>query len=142
VFFQRLQQTARRELELGRTLVGPHRDELVFRLGELEVRRYASQGQHQTFGMALKLAQYLYLHARLDESPILLLDDLFGNLDAKRTRVFLEMLQTEAVGQSLITAAQSTPFEKVITFDGARHRAQRIEHGTVQPEPAADPQDT
>ncbi|MFQ5570848.1 MAG: DNA replication/repair protein RecF, partial [Rhodothermales bacterium] len=63
---QRLARVAQRERELGRTLVGPHRDELTFRLDALEVRRYASQGQHRTFGMALKLAQYFYLYDRLE----------------------------------------------------------------------------
>ncbi len=73
--------------------------------------------------MALKLAQYFYLQEKLDEPPILLLDDLFGNLDEKRTRIFLQMLQTDSVGQCLITAAQDGPFRNVMHFDGSTHRA-------------------
>lgn len=128
LFRQKIEQASQREREGGRTLIGPHRDELVFRLNDLEVRRYASQGQHQTFGMALKLAQYFYLQEKLGAPPILLLDDLFGNLDEKRTRIFLEMLQTDTVGQCLITAAQDRPFKTSMHFDGTIHRTLNLTH--------------
>ena len=130
-FYQKLKQVARRELESGRTVIGPHRDELVFQINGLDVRRYASQGQHRTFGMALKLAQYFYLLAELDEVPVLLLDDLFGNLDAARTRVFLELLQTELIGQSIITAANRTVFDHTVDFSSELHRSIRIERGRL-----------
>src|SRR5690606_27788115 len=105
IYRKRIEGVARRERQLGRTMIGPHRDEMVFRLNDFEVRRYASQGQHRTFGMALKLAQFFYLHDRLEEMPLLLLDDVFDTLDARRTKAFLDLLQSDAVGQSLITAA-------------------------------------
>ena len=131
VFRERLARVARRERELGRTLVGPHRDELVFRLDNFEVRRYASQGQHRTFGMAMKLAQYFYLYDRLEEAPILLLDDVFDTLDAQRTGAFLTLLQSDAVGQSLITAAQRTLFDGMIAFDQPEHQIARVVAGAV-----------
>ena len=129
---ERLDRIARRERELGRTLVGPHRDELVFRLDDFEVRRYASQGQHRTFGMAMKLAQYFYLYDRLEEAPILLLDDVFDTLDAQRTGAFLNLLQSEAVGQSLITAAQRTLFNGLIAFEQPEHQVAQVVAGAVQ----------
>lgn len=131
VYEGRLRESVSRELELGRTLVGPHRDELIFSLNKMEVRRYASQGQHRTFGMALKLAQFFYLQSQLEETPILLLDDLFGSLDATRTRIFLDMLNSDAVGQSLITAAQREPFEQALAFDDTRNRMMQIEAGAL-----------
>ncbi len=130
-FTARLQKSTRRALELGRTLVGPHRDEMVFTLNDLEVRRYASQGQHRTFGMALKLAQFFYLKSQVDESPILLLDDLFGNLDSHRTRVFLELLHSDVVGQSLITAAQRAPFDETLSFAHDQNQALEVHEGAV-----------
>ena len=130
-FGARLGQVARKELDSGRTMIGPHRDELVFSINGLDVRRYASQGQHRTFGMALKLAQYFYLLAEMDEVPILLLDDLFGNLDAGRTRVFLELLQTDLVGQSIITAANRSVFDASIDFDSDSHKAIQIDNGSL-----------
>ena len=130
-FQERLAEVAPREKEQGRTLIGPHRDELVFRLNDLEVRRYASQGQHRTFGMALKLAQYFYLEDRLDERPLLLLDDIFDNLDPKRTAGFLELLMSEAIGQTIITAAHTALFEDVVPFEHPDHQVIRIEQGAV-----------
>ena len=133
---EELRSTSERERERGRTLVGPQRDELVFRLGDFEVRRYASQGQHRTFGMAIKLAKYFYLQDRLEEDPILLLDDVFDNLDRERSNAFLQLLQTDAIGQSIITAAGRQPFEDCIPFDRPEHAMTRVEAGTVQQEAA------
>ena len=132
-FRDALERTRQGEERRGRTLVGPQRDELIFRLGELEVRRYGSQGQHRTFGMALKLAQFFYLQDRLEETPLLLLDDAFGKLDAERTEAFLELLISEEVGQSLVTATDRASFEPVVPFEtnagGGAHRALRVEAG-------------
>jgi len=132
VFRERLARIARRERELGRTLIGPHRDEIVFCLDDFEVRRYASQGQHRTFGMALKLAQYFYLYDRLEEAPILMLDDVFDTLDARRTRAFVDLLQGDAVGQSIISAAQRSLFDGIVAFEKSEHHAAEIVAGTVQ----------
>ncbi|MEM6782728.1 MAG: DNA replication and repair protein RecF [Bacteroidota bacterium] len=131
LFRQHLGRRARQERERGRTLLGPHRDEIVFRLNGFEVRPYASQGQHRTFGLALKLAKFFYLKDRLDETPLLLLDDVFGTLDVKRARVVLALLRSDAVGQSLLTAARADAFADLIDFDGATHRHLRVEGGRV-----------
>jgi len=115
------------EHDRGTTLVGPQRDELIFRLDDLEVRRYGSQGQHRTFAMALKLAQYFYLDDRSDTTPLLLLDDAFAELDARRTEVFLDLLRSDAVGQSVITATSRTAFDAVLGFGMDAHRALSVE---------------
>lgn len=126
VFREALARTARREQERGRTLVGPQRDELVFRLGDLPVRDYGSQGQHRTFGMALKLAQYFYLRDQVEEKPLLLLDDAFGKLDEGRARAFLALLQSDVVGQSFLTDTRRRLFTPVVPFDEAAHRLLRV----------------
>ncbi len=102
-----LEETVSRDKEIGRTTVGPHRDELVFKLDGQDVRRFASTGQHRSFAIALKLAQYYYLDSRLEEKPILLLDDVFDSLDSDRTRVILDWLQDSSTGQSLVTVADA-----------------------------------
>ena len=122
-----LERKKHQERDRGTTLAGPQRDELIFRLDDLEVRRYGSQGQHRTFAMALKLAQYFYLDDRHDTTPLLLLDDAFGKLDARRTQVFLELLRSDAVGQSLITATRRGPFAERLDFGADAHRAFRVE---------------
>ena len=125
-FRRALGRVAQREHDRGRTLVGPQRDELIFRLNDFEVRRYGSQGQHRTFGMALKLAQYFYLRDHLDEFPILLLDDAFGKLDPERSAVFLELLQSDAVQQTIITGTRRAPFEETVPFEAPLHQATEI----------------
>ncbi len=130
-FGEALDRLRRRERERGRTLAGPHRDELVLRLNGFEVRPYASQGQHRTFGLALKLAKFFFLQDRLDETPILLLDDVFGILDPARSEVILRLLQSGAVGQSLLTAARRDPFDGVVDFDAPEHRAVCVVNGAV-----------
>ncbi|NBB73782.1 MAG: DNA replication and repair protein RecF [Bacteroidetes bacterium] len=131
-FREQLERTRQREQERGRTLLGPQRDELVFRLNDLEVRRYGSQGQHRTFGMALKLAQYFFLGDRLDEQPVLLLDDAFGKLDPERSAVFLELLQSDAIGQSVITATRRAPFAETVNFDRPAHCAIQIHRDATE----------
>ena len=130
-FRARLHRVARRERELGRTAIGPHRDEVVFKLGGFEVRPYASQGQHRLFGVALQLARFFYLHEQTEKLPLLLLDDVFGTLDAKRAAIVLELLRSDAVGQSLVTAARPEPFAGLVPFDAPEHAAIEIADGQV-----------
>jgi DNA replication and repair protein RecF len=149
LFREALDQKTHSERDRGTTLVGPQRDELVFRLDDLEVRRYGSQGQHRTFAMALKVAQYFYLDDRSDTAPLLLLDDAFAELDAQRTTVFLDLLRSDAVGQSLITATGRDRFDAALDFgreehralsverrDGAAHVAEAAPQATTAPDPA------
>lgn len=132
-FGARLHRLHRRECQVGRTLAGPHLDELIFRLDTFELRNYGSQGQHRTFGLALKLAQYFYLYERLEEKPLLLLDDVFANLDPVRIRSFLQLLQSDEVGQTFITGADLRTFDTPMEFDGETNRAIHIVSGQVLP---------
>ena len=94
------------EVERGVSLVGPHRDELVLSLGDLPVKGYASHGESWSVALALRLASYQLLRgdaAEGDGEPVLVLDDVFAELDTgRRTRL------AELVGgaeQVLVTAA-------------------------------------
>lgn len=92
----------KQELERGVSLVGPHRDELVLRLGELPARGYASHGESWSFALALRLAAFDLLRADGDD-PVLILDDVFAELDAgRRSRLAERVARAEQV---LITAA-------------------------------------
>src|SRR5690606_13557446 len=71
------------EVERGMTLVGPHRDDLVLTLGELPAKGYASHGESWSFALALRLAAYELLRSEGIE-PVLVLDDVFAELDAGR----------------------------------------------------------
>lgn len=121
-FWSALRRERHRERHRGITLVGPHRDEITFFLDDLDLRRYASQGQHRTFGMALKLAQFQYLRNVTDETPIMLLDDVFDNLDRERIQLFIRILQNEGMGQSIITAARKEILDEFVELDAEANK--------------------
>ena len=104
-----LEENLEKEIEREQTLYGPHRDEVVFYLDEMELRNFGSQGQHRLFSMALKMAQLFYYSDQLDDLPIMLLDDLFGNLDQQKVTIIMETL-TKHSGQTFITSAAEKPF--------------------------------
>ncbi|SDL52147.1 DNA replication and repair protein RecF [Nonomuraea maritima] len=99
---ERLLEVRQSELERGVTLVGPHRDDLILRLGDLPARGYASHGESWSFALALRLAAYDLLRADGGD-PVLILDDVFAELDGQRRRRLAEMVAPAE--QVLITAA-------------------------------------
>lgn len=120
-----------REIEYGTTMVGPHRDDLLFLINGKPTRAYASQGEHKTFVIALKLAEYQYLREQQSHTPILLFDDIFGELDAQRIRQMLEQLSD--IGQVFVTTTSQSFFEKVQNFSAPTHYYQ-VKAGKITPE--------
>lgn len=102
------------EIEVGYTKVGPHRDELLFLLKGKPMRLFASQGEHKTFIIALKLAEFFYLQQHRSETPILLFDDIFGELDANRIQLMLNQLSD--FGQVFVTTTSKNFFDKAENF--------------------------
>jgi DNA replication and repair protein RecF len=91
------------EIERGVSLVGPHRDDVVLTLGELPAKGYASHGECWSFALGLRLAAYQLLRHDLGEDPVLILDDVFAELDSgRRERLATLIADCEQV---LITAA-------------------------------------
>ena len=90
------------ELERGMCLVGPHRDDLELRLGDQPAKGFASHGESWSFAVALRLAAYELLRAE-GTDPVLLLDDVFAELDATRRRALASV--AESAEQVLVTAA-------------------------------------
>ncbi|NTV97568.1 MAG: DNA replication and repair protein RecF [Chlorobiaceae bacterium] len=103
-FSKRFMEHEKTDILRAQTMTGPHRDDLVFLIGEKEIKKYASQGQIRTFLISLKLSQHRYYREMLGENPICLLDDLFSELDVQRTAKILEVLGT--FGQSIITSTE------------------------------------
>jgi len=93
----------RDELERGVTLVGPHRDDLAVSLDGNPVRGFASHGESWSMALALRLASYAVLREEAAEDPVLILDDVFAELDATRRACLARLV--EGVEQVLITAA-------------------------------------
>ena len=103
------------EVERGISLVGPHRDDLTLTLGPLPVRGYASHGESWSMALALRLASYDLLRAEGDD-PILILDDVFAELDTDRRERLAE--RVAGAEQVLITAA--VPDDVPAALDGVR----------------------
>lgn len=101
---------ARREEELKRcvNLVGPHRDDFIFEINGFNLKTFGSQGQNKTFQTSLRFAEFFYLKDRTNKTPIFLLDDVFGELDAYRSIKISEYLRK--VGQAFITLTDFANF--------------------------------
>ncbi|GII80451.1 DNA replication and repair protein RecF [Sphaerisporangium rufum] len=110
-----LLEVRRAELERGVTLVGPHRDDLGLMLGDLPARGYASHGESWSFALALRLAAYDLLRAEGGD-PVLILDDVFAELDARRRAALADIVAPAE--QVLITAA--VPEDVPARLAGAR----------------------
>ncbi len=98
-----LEEARPREVERGVSLVGPHRDDVVLTLGELPAKGYASHGESWSFALGLKLAAYQLLRHDLGEDPVLVLDDVFAELDTGRRERLAAMIGD--CEQVLVTAA-------------------------------------
>jgi len=79
-----LKNSIEKELELGYTTIGPHRDDLVFKINDLDCKHYASQGQQRTVALVVKLSLMEVIKEEIGEYPILLLDDVLSELDSAR----------------------------------------------------------
>ncbi|MFE2142819.1 DNA replication/repair protein RecF [Streptomyces sp. NPDC059456] len=97
-----LAEVRKQEIERGVTLVGPHRDDVLLRLGDLPAKGYASHGESWSYALALRLASYELLRSEGAE-PVLILDDVFAELDARRRERLAELVAPGE--QVLVTAA-------------------------------------
>ncbi len=109
-----------RALEIIRTknLLGPHRDEYNFYLNGKLLKKFGSQGQHKTFQIALRFAQFFYIKDKSGKTPIFLMDDIFGELDSYRSEKIRDFL--DEVGQAFITMTDFTKYENLHKFDSSK----------------------
>lgn len=105
-----------RDIELGYTSVGPHRDDIYFELNGKDARNFASQGQQRSIVLALKFAELEIFEKELGEEPILVLDDVFSELDTTRQRRLYEKMSKY---QTIITGTQFK-FKPVSNYETIR----------------------
>ncbi len=98
-----LVQSFEKDKILERTTAGIHKDELIFTIAGMPLKKFGSQGQQKSFLIALKLAQYAYLQKHKGFKPLLLLDDIFDKLDDNRMHKLMEMVSHRDFGQIFIT---------------------------------------
>ncbi|WP_328554531.1 DNA replication/repair protein RecF [Streptomyces sp. NBC_00358] len=119
-----MEEARKPEIERGVTLVGPHRDDLVLKLGQLPAKGYASHGESWSYALALRLASYDLLRAEGNE-PVLVLDDVFAELDTRRRERLAELVAPGE--QVLVTAAVEDDVPDVL--NGTRYA---VSEGTVE----------
>ena len=131
-------RTRQRDLILGWTSQGIHKDDLEMRLGDYPLKQVGSQGQQRTFVLAMKLAQALYLSNQLTPSergtggvPILLLDDIFDRLDSQRVERIVEMVQGPEFGQIFITDTDRQHLTDILQPNN-NAKIFHVENGVIQ----------
>jgi len=102
IFKDNLFKNREQEINRGYTVIGPHRDDLILKVNEKELRKYCSQGQQRSAALALKLAELEFMKSETGEYPVLLLDDVFSELDSSRRGTLLEVIADNI--QTIITA--------------------------------------
>ncbi len=124
-FEGKLKSSQDRDIRMGSTSVGPHRDDLMFDLNGVDLRRFGSQGQQRTAALSLKLSEIELVIKMKDENPILLLDDVLSELDASRQSYLIENLSGI---QTFITC---TGVEDFIRQDGKAKSFYRVINGEI-----------
>lgn len=116
-FSDLLASSADRDRLQERTCCGIHKDELAFSIHQgMPLKKFGSQGQQKSFLIALKLAQYTYLHQIKGYKPLLLLDDIFDRLDDLRVRKLMMMVSNDEFGQLFITDTDASRIKLI--FEG------------------------
>ena len=107
-FREALMDTCDRERRMGVTVVGPHRDDVRLHLEnedeDLDLREFGSGGQRRTAALALRLVEAMTIRENRSQKPLILLDDVFAELDAGRSERILELLEGDDTGQVVLTA--------------------------------------
>jgi len=125
-FRKRLQEVRKREIAQRMSVVGPHRDDMSFTVNGNDVNTYGSRGQQRTVALSLKLAEAGYLRSRLNDEPVILLDDVLSELDATRRHQLLEAVSS--YNQVVITTTDIDYFEPGFLENAARFM---VNDGTV-----------
>lgn len=130
-FADMIKKNREKDLRLKLTHTGPHRDDLMFEVGDVDIRRFGSQGQQRTAALSLKLAEIELVKKISQDSPVLLLDDVLSELDENRQHALLESIREV---QTLITCtgiddfvANQFPIDRLFLVKDGTAREQNME---------------
>lgn len=129
---QMLRQSREKDLIMGYSLKGVHKDDLTMMLDGYPVKKEGSQGQNKTYLISLKLAQFNYLKKFGMTTPLLLLDDIFDRLDRRRVEQIIKLVSGDDFGQIFITDTDKERFEPILKQLGDKHKVFRVEEGEVE----------
>ncbi|MBR1428586.1 MAG: DNA replication and repair protein RecF [Prevotella sp.] len=127
---------------VGYSLHGIHRDDLEMTLGGYPIKREGSQGQHKTFVIALKLAQFSFLKRTPgNTTPLLLLDDIFDKLDANRVEQIVRLVSSDEYGQIFITDTNRDHLDKILSRTGFDYKIFSVDNGEISEKKAKEVKD-
>ena len=121
-----------KDLAVGYSLHGVHRDDLVFTLGGHPMRREGSQGQNKTYVIALKLAQFEFLkRTASNTTPLLLLDDIFDKLDSSRVEQIVRLVSSDNFGQIFITDTNRDHLDQILSTSALDYKIFHVDNGEI-----------
>ena len=127
-----IQRDRHKDLAVGFSLHGVHRDDLEFTLDGHLMKREGSQGQNKTFAIALKLAQFDFLKRTSSQTtPLLLLDDIFDKLDAQRVEQIVRLVSGDAFGQIFITDTNRDHLDQILRGSALDYKIFYVDNGEI-----------
>jgi len=130
-FGVKLRLNRERDMILGHTTTGIHRDELEMLLDGYPIKKVGSQGQNKTFFVSLKLAQFHFLLQRGQTTPILLLDDIFDRLDAARVEEIVKLVSGPEFGQIFISDTNRESLDRILQRTGNNSHVYSVVEGEI-----------
>ena len=126
-----IRETRPRDLTLGFSTCGVHKDELEMLLDGFPIKRVGSQGQNKTYLISMKLAQFNFLKQVHKMPPILLLDDIFDKLDSVRVKKIIELVSGDSFGQIFITDTNRQHLDQILAQLNQETKIFEVENGNV-----------
>ena len=126
-----LRASLERDRIMTYTTTGAHRDDILLNIGDYPVKKIGSQGQKKTFLIALKLAQYAWLHRMSGVKPLLLLDDIFDKLDADRVNQIVAIVRGDMFGQVFITDTNREHIDDILKLQHTEYKLFKVEQGEI-----------
>ena len=127
-----IQRDRHKDLAIGFSLHGVHRDDLEFTLDGHLMKREGSQGQNKTYAIALKLAQFDFLKRTASQTtPLLLLDDIFDKLDAERVEQIVRLVSGDAFGQIFITDTNRDHLDQILKASALDYKIFYVDNGEI-----------
>ncbi len=129
-----IQRDRNKDLAVGYSLHGIHKDDMEMTLGGYPIKREGSQGQNKSYLIALKLSQFEFLRLTGSRTtPILLLDDIFDKLDAQRVEQIVKLVSGEDFGQIFITDTNRDHLDQILSCTEGEHKLFHVENGNITP---------
>ncbi len=131
MFLKALSGNEKKERILGATMVGPHRDDVIITIDGMDLRKYGSRGEHKSVLISIKIAEFKHLQERINETPVLLLDDCYSELDNFREQSVFGAL--DGLGQIILTSPKEPVLSDSLQLGGVEQARFIVEDGHIEP---------